>query len=606
MRSIYKTTYLLFFAVSLQACGESNTDPLMPSEGDAQLTTQQHAPGTVSQDFLTLSDGTQLYYTLTLPEGDGPFPVIFMYDPYDAGVLSDPTWNEAGYAMLGVNFRGTGCSEGHFYPLSTDVWGRDGAEVVEWAARQEWSSGDIGMIGISFTAVAQYATAAFAGPALKAIAPGNVFLDFYRDFIYPGGMRNLWVPLWVTAGRGYLVGQASVEQIFTDPERCGPSHVQHTPTNALEIVEPIIYPWVDHPTWSNQPSAYLDQVNLPVLACVNWQDTTIYSRSLNDIIASLDSDLTWIVGTNGTHYDCPITRKEKLRFFDYYLKGVDTEWPSTPHVVIVNELENSLGEDVDELLDSPPGAWQTSFTKLSDLDAALETLTLYLHSDGSLQTNTPGNSAGSSSFFDAPTTANTPADFAGIDSFGNPRIEGSSISFTTPVLEEDLSLFGPAAAELWLSTIGFDADIQVLLSEVRPDGQEVYVQNGWLRWSHRVEDETQSLERRPYHQHAESSESLLLPGEIVKGRIEIYPFAHVFRAGTALRLTIDTPAGWFEQRPLGVLINVHHDDEYRSAIKLGWLRGQKAEAPIPDCGVLLNQPCRPDSDGMPQGSLKLP
>src|SRR4051794_7559268 len=159
----------------------------------------------VERGYFPLSDGTRLNYTLTRPSATGRFPVVLKYDPYSAGVTSDPTWNDSGYAMLGVNFRGTGCSQGAFQPVRADIWGKDGAEVVEWAARQPWSDGSIGMIGYSFTGVSQLATAAFAGPALKAISPGNVFPDLYRDLVYPGGIHNAWIAAWI-AGRNFVPG----------------------------------------------------------------------------------------------------------------------------------------------------------------------------------------------------------------------------------------------------------------------------------------------------------------------------------------------------------------------------------------------------------------
>jgi uncharacterized protein len=107
---------------------------LASQSADAQATVVEHG-------YLPLSDGTRLSYTLTRPSAAGRFPAVLKYDPYSAGVTSDPTWNDSGYAMLGVNFRGTGCSHGEFQPLRADIWGKDGAQVVAWAARQPWSDG---------------------------------------------------------------------------------------------------------------------------------------------------------------------------------------------------------------------------------------------------------------------------------------------------------------------------------------------------------------------------------------------------------------------------------------------------------------------------------
>src|SRR4030081_1752800 len=102
----------------------------------------------VEHGYFPLSDGTRLSYTLTRPSAVGRFPTVLKYDPYSAGVTSDPTWNDSGYAMLGVNFRGTGCSSGEFQPLRSDIWGKDGAAVVAWAAGQPWGDGRLCGAGV--------------------------------------------------------------------------------------------------------------------------------------------------------------------------------------------------------------------------------------------------------------------------------------------------------------------------------------------------------------------------------------------------------------------------------------------------------------------------
>src|SRR5258708_3803768 len=170
----------------------------------------------VRHGYLALPDHTLLSYTLTLPAANGRYPVLLEYDPYAAGVTSDTSWAPDGYAMLGVNFRGTGCSQGTFQPLRGDIWGRDGANVVAWAGRQPWSDARVGMIGYSFTGVSQLATAEYAGPALKAITPENVFPDLYRDIVYPGGIYNSWISAWV-AGRNFVLGEPVLAQSATDP-----------------------------------------------------------------------------------------------------------------------------------------------------------------------------------------------------------------------------------------------------------------------------------------------------------------------------------------------------------------------------------------------------
>lgn len=138
-----------------------------------------------------MADGTALHYELWLPPGNGPFPVVLDYDPYLGGspynIYVQSGWLAAGYALLGVNMRGTGCSSGTFDGINTPQWGRDGAQVIAWAAQQSWSTGAVGLFGASMVGATQLGTAEYAGPALKAIAPFSPWSDLYRDVAFRGG-----------------------------------------------------------------------------------------------------------------------------------------------------------------------------------------------------------------------------------------------------------------------------------------------------------------------------------------------------------------------------------------------------------------------------------
>jgi putative CocE/NonD family hydrolase len=557
----------------------------------------------VEQGYLTLSDGTRLGYTLTRPSTAGRWPVVLKYDPYSAGVTSDPTWNDSGYAMLGVNFRGTGCSQGAFDPLRADLWGKDGAEVVAWAARQPWSTGSIGMIGYSFTGVSQYATAAFAGPALKAIAPGNAFPDFYRDLIYPGGILNSWIPGWIAA-RNFLpgLGGEAFQHAASDAD-CAASQAQQAGPDYSQTPNPALHPYRDDAYWSHAPERYLDRVHVPVLGCVNWQDTTVYSRSFNELRDQLDPATTWIVGANGTHIDCPMSRPRLVRFFDRYVKGEQNGWEANPHILLVHEL--TVPEGAREKLPDDAGSWRTSVAQWSDLDTALEPVRLYLREGGRLALSAPTGAESPDTYRYPTRSANSPADFGGNSSWNNPAVPGTSLVYTTPVLTSDAEFLGSGSADLWLSSTAPDTDVQVTLSEIRPDGQEMYVMNGWLRMSHRHLDGRHSTALRPAHTFAEADVEPLVPATPVLARIELQPFDHVFRAGSAIRLSIDAPGSFFGIVPVPAVNTIYHERGMDSKLALGWLPGQRAQAPLPACGAVLNQPCRANSEPVPAASMTI-
>jgi uncharacterized protein len=102
---------------------------------------------------------------------------------------------------------------------------------------------------------------------------------------------------------------------------------------------------------------------------------------------------------------------------------------------------------------------------------------------------------------------------------------------------------GPSSLDLWLRSSARDTDLQVTLSEVRPDGRETYVQNGWLRASHRKLDARRSTATDPVPTHLRRDARPLPKGRFVLVRVPIFPVAHAFRAGSRIRVTIEATGG---------------------------------------------------------------
>ena len=126
----------------------------------------------------------------------------------------------------------------------------------------------------------------------------------------------------------------------------------------------------------------------------------------------------------------------------------------------------------------------------------------------------------------------------------------------------------------------------------------MYVQSGWLRASHRALDPAETTELRPVHTHRENDAAPLPEGEFTLVRVEILPFAHAFRAGSRIRLTVDAPGGnrpvWeFETIANGEQVTIAHDAAFPSALVLPVVGGIDVPAGFPDCASLRGQPCRP-------------
>jgi putative CocE/NonD family hydrolase len=179
---------------------------------------------------LRMPDGTLQRADVYRPIADGHYPVILSYGCYAKGLayqdgyaaqwnkmvadhpeilegstnkyqnweVTDPErWVPHGYALVRVDSRGAGWSEGVFDPMQP-VETDDGLEWIEWAATQPWSSGKVGMLGISYYSVMQWRIAERQPEHLAAIIPWEGYNDFYRDFLRHGGILSEFQKRWAT------------------------------------------------------------------------------------------------------------------------------------------------------------------------------------------------------------------------------------------------------------------------------------------------------------------------------------------------------------------------------------------------------------------------
>ncbi|WP_162932367.1 CocE/NonD family hydrolase [Solimonas sp. K1W22B-7] len=565
------------------------------------------------QGYITLRDGVTLHYNLALPAGQGNFPTVFIYDPYEAGAAGNGPvtrpyvtsfWAEHGYAAIGVNIRGTGCSGGTFRAEDAPEWAQDGAEVVDWIAAQPWSNGSVGMFGISFTGTSQFAVAALASPHLKAIAPWQVFPDFYRDMAYPGGIYNsVFVTGWGLVSRPLLQSSGANAGALGDVQCLANILQSLVPNLAANVgVQMLLHPYRDD-YWSRDPSTLLPAVRLPALGCVTWQDSTVTSRAADLFADDLMPDRSWLVANNGPHGGCAVAQDMLLRFYGRYLKGEANGWERTPRLTVHHEVPPQGDANIERWTAPGRPAWTTTHARF---DGGVQPLRLRLQAGGRLDQEPAAKEEQVERYLYPSVSANTAYDWLGAFSrWGWPQLPGTTLSYTTPPLAQDAEFLGSGSADLWMSALATDMDVQLTLSEVRPDGQEMYIQNGWLRASHRRLDESRSTRLRPWHTHLSADAEALRPGEPVLLRIQMLPFNHVFRAGSSIRLAIDTPNLDHGARLVPSVNAVHLGGAHDSLLVLGWLPGARAGAPLPDCMAVKDQPCRADRAGVPDGSLRL-
>ena len=171
---------------------------------------------------------------------------------------------------------------------------------------------------------------------------------------------------------------------------------------------------------------------------------------------------------------------------------------------------------------------------------------------------------------------------------GAPLADGSGLGFTTAPLDADVVIAGPSSLDLYLRSTAPDTDLQVTLSEVRPDGDETYVQNGWLRASHRKLDRATSTALDPHPTHLRRDAAPLPSGRYTIARVPLFPVAHAFRAGSRIRVTVQAPGG---DRPRWAFSSIDRG-RARNTLGLGHPYASRLVLPVVEGATALGTPLR--------------
>ncbi|MCU1499746.1 MAG: putative hydrolase, CocE/NonD family [Acidimicrobiales bacterium] len=620
--------------------------------------------------YLTTRDGTDLSVNVTMPADDspGPWPVVINYSGYDPSQPGGAPQEAAmypyqGYVVVGVNLRGTGCSGGAFEFMET-LQGLDGYDLVETIAHQSWSNGHVGLVGISYSGYSQLYVGATNPPHLDAIAPLSPYSDTYSGILYPGGILNNgfaynWASEREEAARP-RAHQWVRNRIDGGDTRCADNQVMRL--QALPLLERIRNtPYADHEFDYLNTETFVHKIKMPTFLSSQWQDEQTGGSAANLVPFFSPTTKVFASFTNGTHVEpmAPTEIFESMVFIELYVGKRVPHISGLLYIGLPTELSKLFRTPENESrFKLPINAW-TNFTDYPTALAYYEakprvrlrwengsvpgseglpiaaTVTrhanwpvdgttnekLYLQPDGVAAAAEPtvadAAARGASSYTYDPATKRTRTyDGSTDDAWAphpnvhwNPLKEGSSLSFLTPAYSTQVAYAGQGSADLWLRSSAADTDLEVTLTEVRPDGKEVYIQSGWLRASHRYEDPDRTTELVPYQDHQPQDAAPLPAGEFTKVRVEIFPFAHVIRAGSRLRINVEAPGGnqdfWEFQSLTGTATNeIGHSVGHPSRVvlpKLPAAQSPTLPAAFPACtlsGVttqsvsLRNQPCR--------------
>jgi uncharacterized protein len=505
---------------------------------------------------LPLRDGTILYADVFRPDAGERVPAIMNITVYHKDKLWIPPedleekanphmnwetvnpewWCPRGYACVRVDARGSGKSPGESDPSSYQE-SLDYYDAIEWIAKQPWCSARIGLLGISYHAASQWRVANLQPPSLKAIMPWEGRADQYRDQAYHGGIFALgfmgnW---WLTHTAHHLLGRPRAD----NPDAFHNDMMWKYMRNDL-----------DSQYWRTN-SARWEKITVPVYSVGNWGGFSMHLRGNTEgfmLAASLHKKLRIHTGTHFHPFHSEEGRMDQLRWFDHWLKGLDTGIMDEPPV----KLEIRTGGSPDRYPFRFENEWplaRTQWTRMYlriDREPTGEAMGV----KGKL-VPAPPRQVGSATY---PASGVTKAGVASGSSLatthGNSRRTG--ISFETESLETDTEVTGPLLLVLWVSSTSEDMDLFVTLRNIGPDGNDVCeigqhgqpvpcVTKGWLRASHRKLDPVKSLPYRPYHSHDERT--WLHPGEIVECRVEVWPTSMVFRRGHRIRVDVQPRDG---------------------------------------------------------------
>jgi predicted acyl esterase len=492
-------------------------------------------------------DGIVLRADVFRPLHDGRYPVILTYGPYGKGLafqegnkaawerltaahpevlegssnkyqsweLVDPEkWVPDGYAVVRVDSRGTGRSPGYIDPWSPRET-LDLYQCIEWAGTQAWSSGKVGLNGISYYAMNAWQVACLEPPHLSAICAWEGSGDYYREATRHGGMMSMFMSNWLPRAVKrvqYGLGERAPRSVVTGELVCGP---QTLPEEELAKNRIDVDAWIlEHPfddEAHRARSADWSKVKVPFLSAANWGGQGLHTRGNFEGYVNAASKQKWLEAHGGAHWESFYTaygEKLQKRFFGHFLKGEDTGWDKQPPVLL-------QVRHVDRFVERAENEWplaRTQWTKFY-LDPR----------DCSLKREAP---AAASQIAYATT--------------------GPGVMFLTAPLEKELEITGPVAAKIFLSSDTSDADVFLVLRVFTPDGREIVFQGsndprtpigiGWLRASHRKLDPERSRPYRPYHPHREAEP--LRPGEAYELDIEIWPTSIVVPAGFRIGLSV--------------------------------------------------------------------
>jgi len=545
----------------------------------------QYEGVTTQSLYVTMRDGVRIAVDVMLPKNlpaDAKIPAIMKMTCYWRAVEYRPpmSWFEGpdefqrfftsyGYALVLVDVRGTGASFGtRPYPWSPEEVA-DGYDLADWIISQPWSNGNVGSIGTSYSGTTAEFLAVTNHPAVKAVVPRFADHDIYFDIAFPGGISFEWMMKnWgyythlldnnIVPKEAGLMGRLlvrGVKPVDTDEGRrlLKEAIADHAPNgDVYQLAKSATYrddtnnpSGVTVDTFS--PHSFIKDIersNVGVYGWGGWMDETQADATIRRFL-TYDNPQRAVVGPwnhggeeHASPYlppDTPTDPSEEkqwldcVRFFDYYLKGIDNGVMSEKVLIYY-----TMGEE----------KWKSTNVWPP---AGSATQRWYLEADNALSQAAPSSESGVDSYtvdFEATTgtTNRWHTQLGGEDVIYPNRAEEDRrlLTYTSPPLSEDTEITGHPVVTLYVTSTHTDGAFFVYLEDVDESGGVTYVTEGQLRALHRkVSSDTPPYKMLvPYHSFKKKDAMPLVPGEVAELAFGMHPTSVLIKKGHRIRIAV--------------------------------------------------------------------
>ncbi len=549
--------------------------------------------------YVSVDDGTVIAMSVRIPadcrNGTRDCPTIFEMAGYENGSAEGLTTTgefggssaplsrdsrqltemfDGDYATVHASVRGTGCSGGEFDLFSLRS-ARDGVQLIEWVARQDWSNGKVGLMGHSYSGITGFMIASQRPAPLTAITVSGLIDDLYRGITYPGGVSNMgFPPLWTLGVRmAYDVlgglAQGLGRPIWRNIPEMNPYDKTFTTGQSIQcatnlstrgrtvINDPVLQGGLsdtDGTWWQARALAtFADRINVPAHIAGSYQDEQTGPRGTTRLWEKIQGVPKRLMVANGNHgtNQSNYYFNDRRAWMDHWMLGQDNGFGAVADdQSTVQVLQEFKGRPNSVISDT---RFPLSTTAWTDY---------FMQPDGTLAaTAPPGNASGTYLSGSGRQSWNWQAG----PTFGAPLTTADGpdeMTFKTAPMADDLTVAGPISATLRLSSTAPDTELFVQVIDEAPSGTRMYLQRGLLKASHRAIDLRQSdcvdaaniktactddgvtlksgaVLYRPHRPH--TNPTLTTPGEANDYLVEIFPVGHVFRKDHRIMVKVMAP-----------------------------------------------------------------